>query len=136
MSDNKDIQIEHTMQVPMKDIKNILGLFIKIGNAYNKSMEDGKFSLTSDFIHFIPVALQVGPFITSIQNIRIEFLVPTENEKNEIIGWVKDELTLSDKQAEAFIEDAFKQLMELYGFIRTYFFKPQTDSSPDSGSMA
>ena len=103
----------------MYDIQNIkeLLLFVcRLVNAIDKTLEDGKFKFT-ELVNFIGAAQAIPAAVADIKEIPAEFKDLTDEEKAELVQYVKDEFDILGDEVEEFVEEAFKVALDLAKLI-------------------
>lgn len=111
---------ENKLQIPFENTKQVVSVFIALGKAYEKSMEDGKLDGT-DLLNLWPVIMLVKPALENISEVKLEFINATEADKNEFEAWVRSEVDLKDKSVEQLIEAAFALVLDLAFFLKLFF---------------
>jgi len=115
-----DEKKENVLQIPFKDTKEVVSVFIAFGKAYETSMVDGKID-GSDLKNLWPVVWLVKPALSDISQVKLEFINATEEDKNEFEAWVKTQIDLKDKSVEQLIEASFALVLDLAFFLQAFF---------------
>lgn len=118
--------------VGMTETKQAVDFAIALGKAIEVSAEDGNWNLL-DIPNFIPALAKLLPAIEGADQIPFEFQALTPEQLDELKAYVTAELDLNDDQVEAFIEDAFKVLLDIFMLVKLYFITvpPAEGASPD-----
>jgi hypothetical protein len=120
-----------TLTATFKETKDVIDFAIAVGKGYEISMDDGKLTWT-DLPNLMEAVMKIGPALTGFGDIKLEFKMATKEEALELIEYVKENVELKNKTAEAFIEDAFALVVDLWHLINTYFLKANDVESGDS----
>lgn len=120
---------ENVVIVPFKDTKEVVSLGISIGKVFQAASADGKIDL-SDIINPMVIAqlgstfMLVKPALTDLTNVKLEFAIASEEERNEFELWVRTQVDLKDKTLEQFIEAAFALVLDFAYFLQLFFPSP------------
>jgi len=106
----------------IKETKEALKFVIELGNGLGKSIEDGKFSL-GDAVNFLPAAKAFPAAFSGIGKVSAEFLDLDEEERLDLVTFVKDELDIEQDKAEEIAEQAFSLMLNLFSFIQLFLSK-------------
>lgn len=118
------------VQVGFEETKQVLDAMIALGKAIERSLQDGTLNLI-DIPNFIAFFTLILPAIESIDEVPFEFQVSNPEQIAELKQYLNDNLDLDDEQLEAFIEDAFKVALDIFAFIKLYFWKQQSSDSTE-----
>ena len=117
--------------VGMTETKQAIDFAIALGKAIEVSAEDGTWNLL-DIPNFIPALAKLLPAFEGAEQIPFEFQQLTPEQLDELKAYVTAELDLNDDEVEAFIEDAFKVLLDIFMLVKLYFMttpeNPQADA--------
>lgn len=110
--------------VGMTETKQAIDFAIALGKAIEVSAEDGTWNLL-DIPNFIPALAQLLPAIEGADQIPLEFENLTPEQVDELKAYVQANLDLADDETEAFIEDAFKVMLDIFMLVKLYFIKSE-----------
>lgn len=108
------------------EVKDVLLLMFVGARAYEKAKADGEFNL-GDLQYVIPVLLKLYPAIENFDQVKLELLMATPEEKEQLKIWIQENLELEDDQVEKFIEASFAVMLDLWMLIQVFFF-PQGEN--------
>lgn len=121
-----------TVKVGFAETKQAIDLAIALGKGIEKSLADGQLNFT-DVPNFIPAFMVLFQAIEGAEEIPMEFSIADAAQIDELKQYVKDNLDLEDDKLEAFIEDAFKVLLDIFMVYKLYFAPaPATDETPNT----
>jgi len=106
--------------VGLTETKQAIDFAIALGKGIEKSSADGKWNLV-DIPNFIPALAALLPAIEGADQIPFEFKALTTEQIDELKAYVNANLDLEDDQTEAFIEDAFKVMLDIFMLVKLYF---------------
>lgn len=123
-----------TIKVGFKETKQAIDLAIALGKGIEKSLADDKLDFT-DIPNFMPAFLTLFQAIEGAEEIPMEFTIANSEEIDELKQYVKEHLDLEADQLEAFIEDAFKVLLDIFMVYKLYFAsKPKHEAEESSAT--
>lgn len=108
--------------VGLTETKQAVDFAIALGKGIEASAQDGKWNLI-DIPNFIPALAQLLPAIEGLDQVPLEFAALTPEQIDELKAYVNANLDLSDDEVEAFIEDAFKVMLDIFMLVKLYFNK-------------
>lgn len=111
------------VKVGLDETKQAVDFAIGLGKAIEASAEDGVWNLM-DIPNFIPALLKLFPAIEGADQIPLEFAQLTPDQITELKAYVTEQLDLNDDEVEAFIEDAFKVMLDVFMLVKLYFLPP------------
>jgi hypothetical protein len=117
------------VKVGLVETKQAIDFAIALGKAVENSQEDGVWNLM-DIPNFIPAIVKLLPAVQGGDQIPIEFVQLTPEQLDELKTYVTAELDLNDEEVEAFIEDAFKVMLDIFMLVKLYF-TPSEDVTAD-----
>jgi hypothetical protein len=117
------------VKVGLVETKQAIDFAIALGKAVENSQEDGVWNLM-DIPNFIPAIMKLLPAVQGGEQIPIEFVQLTPEQLDELKAYVTAELDLNDEEVEAFIEDAFKVMLDIFMLVKLYF-TPSEDVTTD-----
>lgn len=117
------------VKVGLVETKQAIDFAIALGKAVENSQEDGVWNLM-DIPNFIPAIVKLLPAVQGGDQIPIEFVQLTPEQLDELKAYVTAELDLNDDEVEAFIEDAFKVMLDIFMLVKLYF-TPSEDVTTD-----
>ena len=104
-----------------KELKEAIDFAIATGKAISDAYaDDGKITIEDLPLLFGPLQA-IGPALTGFGDIPLEFKMASKEEATELKAYVQEKLDLEDDKVEAFIEDSFAVLVDLWYLINTYF---------------
>jgi len=103
----------------LEQTEQVLKFAIELTKAIQSSLEDDKLNF-SDLPNFIPAFTAMIPAITDIDEVMVELGAATHEDADQLKQYVKDELDMTDKKAEDFIENAFGVALDVYIMVRDY----------------
>jgi len=115
------------VKIGFKETKEAIDLAIALGKGIEKSLGDDKIDF-KDIPNFIPATMVLFAAIDGVEDIPLEFSVASKEEIDELKAYVQSQLVLEDDKLEAFIEDAFKVLLDIFVIYKAYF-------APKSGDV-
>jgi hypothetical protein len=108
------------IKIGFKETKEAIDLAIALGRGIEKSLGDDKIDFT-DIPNFIPATMVLFQAIDGIEAVPLEFNVSSKEEIEELKAYVQSQLDLDDDKLEAFIEDSFKVLLDIFVIYKGYF---------------
>ncbi len=111
--------------VGLTETKQAVDFAIALGKGIEASAQDGKWNLV-DIPNFIPALAQLLPAFEGADQIPFEFTALSPEQIDELKAYVNANLDLADDEAEAFIEDAFKVMLDIFMLVKLYFMKGQS----------
>src|SRR4030067_1312372 len=108
------------VKVGLTETKQAVDFAIALGKAIEASAEDGVWNLL-DIPNFLPALTKFLPAFENVDQIPLEFEALTAEQVEELKAYVTAELDLSDEEVEAFIEDAFKVMLDIFMLVKVYF---------------
>lgn len=108
--------------VGLTETKQAVDFAIALGKGIEASAQDGKWSLI-DIPNFIPALASLLPAIEGLDQVPLEFAALTPEQIDELKAYVNANLDLNDDEVEAFIEDAFKVMLDIFMLVKLYFMK-------------
>jgi hypothetical protein len=120
-------QQENTLKAGFKETKDVLLLVITLGKAYENAKADGNINW-ADITHLFPVIFLIGDALEGIENVKLELVMATPEEGEELKAWVKSQVDLQDDEVEAFIEACFAVVLDIWMVFKKFFF-PQEGMS-------
>jgi hypothetical protein len=97
--------------------KDMLKFVISLGNTLGKTLEDGKIGLT-EIPQFLSPMLLAPSAISGAAEIPAEFSDLTDEEKAELVEFVKSEFDLPQDKIEAAVEDGLKLVADIHRFVK------------------
>jgi len=122
------------IKIGLKETKEAIDLAIALGRGIEKSLGDDKIDFT-DIPNFIPATMVLFSAIDGIEDVPLEFNVASKEEIDELKAYVQSQLDLEDDKLEAFIEDAFKVLLDIFVIYKAYF-APKEESLDDEPTIS
>jgi hypothetical protein len=119
------------VKIGLVESKQAIDFAIALGKAIEASAKDGKWNLL-DIPNFIPALAKLLPAFENIDEIPLEFAALTPEQLDELKAYVQAELDLEDDEVEAFVEDAFKVMLDIFMLVKLYFAKPNGEVNPVS----
>lgn len=104
----------------IKETKEIVTFITNLVKAIELSLKDGKISAT-DSVNFMPVLMSSMSAVSGITDVPIELKDLTAEEVDELVSFVKTELTLSSEKTEKILETAIDigiALIRLFNTVR------------------
>jgi hypothetical protein len=105
--------------VPFKETTEVLTFVIELVKAYEASMEDEKLNL-ADVPNFLPAFMKLFEAIEDVSKVTLELEAANKDEVDTLKAAVKAELDLDDDKLEAFIENAFALVVDIYTLVNDY----------------
>lgn len=99
-----------------KELKDALALAMSLHMAYDKSMEDGKLSVT-DFTNLVDPMMKLLPALEGAKSIPAEMADLDAEEKEELVAWMKANYDLRDDELEAKIEAGLAVVVHIAQFV-------------------
>lgn len=99
----------------MKEVKEVLKFLIEAGKAadqYKKELGIGNAAL------LVSPLMHAAPAFEGIEKVKEEFKTMSKEQKDELITWVAQELTLESARTEELIEKGFALLLDVLAFIK------------------
>ncbi len=96
----------------MEEIKGALKILIDLAEKTDTDFEDGKINI-AEGIGLALSVLGLVNVVKSIGQLKAEFIDLTNDQRDEITRWFKNELHLRGKNTEIIIEEAFSSLMRV-----------------------
>ena len=100
-----------------KETKELLSFFMKLCNAIGHSLVDGKIDFT-DVAQFMGALMASGEAFKDAGLVKKELKDLNEQEKGELIQFVKDELKLPQQSIEKLLESGFSALGHIYDAVQ------------------
>lgn len=100
----------------MNELKEALSFIFLLASAIEKSLEDGKASL-SDVPNFISPFIKAYAAFNGFNNIKAEIASMDDAKKAELLEWAKKEFDLSNDEVEQKIEYAMGIILNLAQLI-------------------
>ena len=100
-------------QVGIQETKELLEFGFKLQQGIVNSLEDGKMT-GMDLPSFFPAIMSSTKGIGGIQKVGAELMDLTEEEKQELLTFVREKFDLPDDQLEELIEDTLHELLDIY----------------------
>jgi len=104
------------------ETKDAIAFIASFGNAMGQSLEDGKFEL-GEYINFIPSLIKLPEAISGINKLPDELRNITDEERAELLAFIKDQLDLPQDATEELLEDSLETAIVVFGYIRKHFLK-------------
>lgn len=98
--------------VGIENLKNGVSVIIKLGEAADTSLADGKFQV-SELFNFLQPLMQVPGIIENKDKVLAELKNLDDAEMQQISATVKSELQLSNPNTEKIVEAAVDTLIQL-----------------------
>ena len=102
------------------ELKDVVAFGAELGNAIGKSLEDGKITLT-DAVNFVPALTSMPAALSGFGDVKKELDDLDAQEKEQLISYFQSKFDIPQEKTEAFIEDALKIAITVYGFAKTWF---------------
>lgn len=115
--------MDNKITMGLKETKEAIDCALAFGMSIDKSLADGKVTLT-DIPFFFPSFVLLLPAVEGADQIALEFKLASQEELDELKAYVNSKLDLRDDQVEQFIEDAFGLVLTIWSLVKTYFLKP------------
>ena len=112
---------DNKLVVGYKETKEVLSFVITLVTAIKKARTDDKISI-ADIQYFIPVLFLVGPAIEGVDNVKVEMMMATPGEADDLKKWLAEQIpTLTDDEKIInFIKDAFAVVLDIWMVLKTY----------------
>jgi hypothetical protein len=104
----------------VKELKEMLGFVLGLGNAFGKSMADGKIGWT-DLANFLSPLMKAPAAFQGVTQIPGELADLDPTEKAEVLNYVRTEFDIPQDKVEEAVEDGLKLLGDIHTFIKKFF---------------
>ena len=121
------------VKIGLVETKQAIDFAIALGTGIEKSASDGVWNL-SDIPNFIPAIVKLIPAIDGADQILLEFEALTPEQVAELKLYVSEQLDLEDDELEAFIEDAFKVMLDIFMLVKLYFSPVEPSETSETGA--
>jgi hypothetical protein len=105
----------------IKETKELLSFLIKLGHGIDKASADG-WSIT-DLVHFAPALQAVFAGVAGIDQVDDELFDLDDEERQALVDFVKEDLDLTNDEAEAAFEDGIRLGFDLWNFVKRFIKK-------------
>lgn len=105
------------MRLGVKETKEMLTFVLKLGNALGNALEDDKVGIT-DISDFVSPLMSAGDAFANAIEIPKELADLDEQEKTELLDYVKTTFDIPEKNIELVVESAFDLLAKLYDLVK------------------
>lgn len=102
----------------IEQTKEMLIFGFKLGEAFESSLKDGKFTLT-DLQNFLPAVMSAPAAFSQIEELPKELADLDANEMAALKTFVQQEFNLEDDELELKIEAALGLALNIYLFIKS-----------------
>ena len=118
---------EDVKELGTEKIKDILKFAFSLGNAFERSLADGKFSW-EDSAHFLPVFIAAGETFQNIGDVVQEFKDLSAIEVLDLHEFIIKEFDIGNDEVEAFIEESLTLAIGIYRLVtRAIAFKKKKE---------
>jgi hypothetical protein len=117
-------------KAPIEDLKEIVKFGLGLGNAFGKSLSDGKVSL-SDLANFVVPLKDAVPAFVGMSNAKDVLLSMSEEQHKELIDFAKVEFDLENDDIEVKVEGAIDLALHIFRYVMLFVKK----SSPVEGGV-
>jgi len=100
----------------IKETKELLGFIIKVVEAVDKSLEDGKIGFM-DMSNLVTAMLAANGAFNDINKVPEEIKDLTKEESEELYAYATKELSLNSAKTEEIVEKALEIGMKIYHLI-------------------
>ena len=100
----------------VKEVKELIGFGISLGERVAKSLEDGELTWTDAF-QFVGVLGEANKALQGIGSIPGELADLSEAEKDELVAYVEAEFDIENDKVERAIELGFEIAASLVQFV-------------------
>lgn len=105
------------MSLGIKETKEMLGFVLSIGNALGASLQDGEVSI-GDLAEFVSPLLEIGDAFSEASSVPSELADLTEEEREELLMFAKEKLSIPEKNVEEVVECAFDTISQIYVLVQ------------------
>jgi hypothetical protein len=122
------------MSIGTQETKDALTFVFALVTGLQNAFADGSFTI-SDLPDFLPALMDLPAALSGAGDIPVEFEQMNDQDKADLIQWVKDNFQIEDAKVEQFIEDCFAIILDMWTVIRNYVNPPQgeTPNAPTAG---
>lgn len=125
--------MENTNKVGTDHIKAALQFAITLGKGISETFKDG-FQPLTDTLKLLPTLMQLSPIIENKAQLVEEFKDLTDEEREEIKKWAKENFDIADDRLEAIIEKSAGLVLEVMGLIDAFKVPAADQGSTDGKS--
>jgi hypothetical protein len=100
----------------IKETKELLEFIIRLGEAVDRSMEDGEIGFM-DMSNLVSAMLSANAAFSDISLIPAEIKDLSKEESEELYAYVRDELDLDSDKIEMIVENALEIGMKVFQLI-------------------
>jgi len=100
----------------IKETKELLAFIIRLGEAVDKSLEDGEIGFM-DMSNLVSAMLAASSAFGDINKVPAEIKDLTKEESEELYAYIRDELNLKSDKIEDIVEGSLEVGMKIYHLI-------------------
>jgi len=107
-----------TYPAQYKNVYEVVGFVIALGNAFGEALEDGKLSIADALVFWEPLS-ELGEAVNDFNRVGDEYrtMLKSPDELQALVDWTKEEFDVPEDNVEAIIEEAITAGLAILKFV-------------------